>query len=115
MTGRGQKGMSTVEALAAIALLAVVGTVLMDAMARTTSQRVISSRHLQATEHAMSIVEQLRSGSSEVNEPGGSFEASWHLQSVDDHPGLAHFTVTVRWRAGGERQLALEGLLWRGL
>jgi len=109
---RDDRGLSTLEALVAIGILALITAPLLQALAHTAGMRVVSSRSLQAAEHAISTVEQLRSGDVDIGDPGGGFDLEWSLHPDPDQPGLARFRVTIQWREGGGGNLTLEGLLW---
>lgn len=112
---RDDRGLSTLETLVAIGILALITGPLLQALAHTAGMRVVSSRSLQAAEHAISTVEQLRSGDIDIGEPGGGFDLEWSLHHDPDQGGLARFSVTVQWREGGGGNLTLEGLLWTPL
>jgi hypothetical protein len=100
------------ETLVAMGLLALITGPLMQALAGTAGIRAVSSRSLQAAEHAMSTVEQLRSGDVDISGPGDGFEMEWSLHPDPEQARLARYSVTVHWRQGGRRNLTLEGLLW---
>lgn len=112
---RNDRGLSTLEALVAIGILALITGPLLQALAHTAGMRVVSARSLQAAEHAISTVEQLRSGDLEISDPAGGFELEWSLHHDPDQAGLARFSVSVQWRDGGGGNLTLEGLLWTPL
>lgn len=106
-------GLSTVEALVATALLGLVATALAQGLVRATAARAQSARRMQATQHAMSIVEELRGGAREIASDDGGFESQWSHTAVPGTPGLSRFTVTVRWLDAGAGQVQLAGLAWR--
>ena len=111
MRGLSRRGFGTVEAMVALTLLAVVAASLADGLAHATAARLRGSQQMQATQHALTVIEQLRSGDPVVEEPASGLDCDWSTTAVPGMPGLSRFSVTV----GTEgRELArLEGLSWR--
>lgn len=105
-------GLSTVEALVATVLLGLVATALAQGLVRATAARTQSARRMQATQHAMSIVEELRGGAREIAADDGDFVRQWSHTAVPGTPGLYRFTVTVEWLDAGAGQVRFEGLAW---
>ncbi len=105
-------GLSTVEALVATGLLGLVATALAQSLVWATAARTQSARRMQATQHAMSIVEELRGGAREIASEEGDFVRQWSHTAVPGTPGLYRFAVTVQWLDAGTGQVRLEGLAW---
>jgi type II secretory pathway pseudopilin PulG len=110
VTRLATSGLSTVEALVALALLGVVAASLAQGLAAATAARLRSSRQMQATHHALSIIEQLRSGDRDIAECAG-LEGRWSMAPVPSMAGLSRFSVTVG--VEGRDHVTLEGLSWQ--
>ncbi len=108
-----QRGLSTIEAMVAIGILAVVATSLAHALAGATRAHALSTRTMQATEQGMSVVERLRSGDFAIPSGEGGLQYEWDILLLPEQPGLSHFTVTVKWEQAGPQQVRLEGLSWQ--
>lgn len=106
-------GLSTVEAIVAIAILMLVGSATLEAIADATRARAHSRRVLQATERAISAIEQVRSGDLDIASGDAGFRTEWSVEPVDQRPGLSSFTVAVTWEQDGPRRVELRGLAWR--
>lgn len=106
-------GMSTVEALVAIALLGIIGSSTTRAISQALSIRASSTRLLRAAQHGMAVVEHLHGDSPGLPTPPPGFDTEVHLQPLSQPADLERYRVVVAWIDRGEKLLALEGLLWR--
>ncbi len=114
MNNLSHRGFGTVEALVAIALLAIAASSLAQAIATSMASRRESADWVRATEIAVGISEQMRGGDFEIAELPEGFEGEAESQPLPDHPGVERFKVTVRW-ANDAHIYEVEGLLWRNL
>ncbi len=110
---RRDRGFSTLEAMVAIGILAIVVTSLLHALTAATRARGITTRTMRATERALSVVEQLRTGDRAIEAEEDGIRCEWNVDTLPEHSGLTHFRVTASWEQAGPQQLTLEGLSWQ--
>jgi type II secretory pathway pseudopilin PulG len=108
-----ESGLGTVEAIVAITILVLVGSATLESIAEATRARARSRRLMQATEQALSAVEQVRCGDLDI--PGGEagFRTEVSVAPLTQQPGLSSFTVAVTWEQDGTHKVELRGLAWR--